>query len=253
MLKNLRPGKLQDLAKEQIKSFIVDTGLKSGDQLPTESNLAEKLGISKTTVREALKALENVGILESRHGVGTFIRQFSYEVILENLPYSLESELHSLREIVEVRACLERYFIARDMDKYTDRDREELGRIYGELDRITGRGSLKEEIDLHSAYHCALYTHCGNRLLIKLIRIFSTLQQNLLLANKTPMTDPENFRAQHRQLTEAIQRKDAAMAAKLMESHFDDVLRWIDQDRAGAGGAKEVATGSEPGDRTRSG
>jgi GntR family transcriptional repressor for pyruvate dehydrogenase complex len=64
MLRNVKRGKLQDLAKEQIKAYILDSGLKSGDYLPTENKLAQRLGISKTTVREALKALENVGILE---------------------------------------------------------------------------------------------------------------------------------------------------------------------------------------------
>ncbi len=243
MLKNLRPGKLQDLAKEQIKAFIRDSGLKSGDQLPTENNLAESLGISKTTVREALKALENVGILESRHGVGNFIKAFSYEAILENLPYSLESDVHSLREIVEVRACLERYFIVRDMEKFTAEDIEELRSIYARLDQVTGRNLLKEEIDIHSAFHCALYKHCGNRLLIKLIRIFSTLQQNLAMANRNPTTDPDNFLVQHRYLIEAIQQKDPEMAARLMGSHFTDVLGWLDRDRAQAVTPKEVSAG----------
>lgn len=232
MLQNLRSGKLQDLAKEQIKSFILDSGLKSGDQLPTESSLAEKLGISKTTVREALKALENVGIIESRHGVGNFIKKFSYDAILENLPYSLETDVHSLREIVEIRACLEGHFIVRDMERFNDQDIEDLWSIYRDLARATSQDRLKDAIDVHSSFHRALYRHSGNRLLIKLIGIFSTLQRNLALVNQYRMTDPDGFLQQHRDIIEAIEEKDAEMARRAMGCHFNDVLGWLGREKA---------------------
>ncbi len=232
MLRNVKPRKLQDLAKEQIKAFILDSGLKAGDQLPTESSLAERLGISKTTVREVLKALGNVGILESRHGVGNFIKAFSYDAILENLPYSLESDVHSLQEIVEIRACLESYFIVRDLQKFDDRDIDDLWSIYRELENTNSQDRLKEAIEAHSAFHRALYRHSGNRLLIKLIGIFSTLQRNLAVVNQYRTTNPEGFLAQHSGIIEAIERKDAEMATRVLGSHFTDLLDWLGQEEA---------------------
>jgi DNA-binding FadR family transcriptional regulator len=232
VLRNLKSGKLQDLVREQIKAFILDSGLKAGDQLPTESRMAENLGISKTTVREALKALENVGILESKHGVGNFIKEFSYKAILENLPYSLETDVHSLREIVEIRSCLERHFIVQDMERFNDQDIEDLWSIYRELENATSQNLLKEAIDIHAAFHCALYRHCGNRLLIKLIGIFSTLQRNLALVNQYRTTDPDSFLMQHRDIIEAIEKKDTEIAMKVMGCHFADVLDWLGQEKA---------------------
>jgi DNA-binding FadR family transcriptional regulator len=164
MFQSLKTGKLQDLVRDQIKAFILGSGLKPGDQLPTESEMAEKLGISKTTVREALKALENVGILESRHGVGTFIKGFNYDAILENLPYSLETDVHSLREIVEIRSCLEGHFILQYMERFDEKDIKDLWSIYLDLEKATHKRILKDEIDIHSAFHRAIYRHCGNRL-----------------------------------------------------------------------------------------
>ena len=232
MLRNLKSGKLQDLAREQIKAFILDSGLKSGDQLPTESAMAEKLGVSKTTVREALKALANVGILESRHGVGTFVKKFSYEAILENLPYSLETDVQSLHEVVQIRACLERHFVVQDMEKFDSQDIEDLRSIYGDLEKATSQKNLKEEIDIHAAFHCALYRHCDNRLLIRLIEIFATLQRNLALVNRYKGTDPDSFLTQHRVIIEAIEKKDTEMAMEVMRRHFTDVLDWLGQENA---------------------
>jgi DNA-binding FadR family transcriptional regulator len=232
MLRNVKRGKLQDLVKEQIKTYIIDSGLKSGDHLPTESNLAEQLGISKTTVREALKALENVGILEVRHGVGNFIKEFSYDAILENLPYSLETDVHSFEEIIEVRECLESHFLARDMDKFSDQDIEDLRSIYRELEKTNSPNLLKEAIEAHSGFHRALYRHSGNRLLIKLIGVFSTLQKNLVLINQYWTSDPDNFLVQHREIITAIEKRDAQMAVRVMGSHFGDILDWVGRRKA---------------------
>ncbi len=239
-LRNVKQGKLQDRVKEQIKAYIVNSGLKSGDQLPTENSLAEQLGISKTTVREALKALENVGILEARHGIGNFIREFSYDAILENLPYSLESDVNSFQEIVEVRECLESHFLARDMDKFVDRDIEDLRALYRELERTNSPALLKAAIEAHSAFHRALYRHSGNRLLIKLIGVFSTLQRNLVLINKYWKSDPDNFLLQHRDIITAIEKRDAQLVVRVMGSHFGDILEWVGRRKATTSGEKEA-------------
>ncbi len=210
----------------------MNSGLKSGDQLPTESSLAEQLGISKTTVREALKALENVGILEARHGVGNFIKEFNYDAILENLPYSLDTDVNSFEEIIEVRECLESHFLARDMSKFDERDIEDLRFIYRVLEKTNSPDLLKEAIEAHSDFHRALYRHSGNRLLIKLIGVFSTLQRNLVLLNQYWTSDPENFLQQHRDIITAIEKRDAQMIGRVMGSHFGDILDWVGRRKA---------------------
>jgi DNA-binding FadR family transcriptional regulator len=230
--KKVKTGKLQDLAKQQIRSFIVNSGLRSGDQLPTESTLAGQLGISKTTVREALKALENVGILEARHGVGNFIKEFSYDVILQNLPYSLDADVHSFEEIIEVRACLESHFLVRDIDKFDAQDIEELWSSYRELEKTNSPELLKEAIEAHFAFHRALYRRSSNRLLIKLLGVFSTLQRNLVLINQYWTTDPDNFLLQHRAIITALEHRDAQGVVRVMGSHFDDILDWLGRKKA---------------------
>ncbi|MBD3308068.1 GntR family transcriptional regulator, partial [candidate division KSB3 bacterium] len=102
-LRSLKSQDLQHVVQEQLKSYILHSGLKSGDLLPTEKNLAEKFGISRTAIREALRGLETLGIIEVRHGVGRFLREFNFEAILNNLPYSLEVDIKNFREVLEIR------------------------------------------------------------------------------------------------------------------------------------------------------
>lgn len=106
-LKNLKTQDLQGLIQEQLKLYIIENGMKSGDPFPTEYELAERLGISRTAIREALKRLETLGIIEVRPGVGRFIREFNFEVILKGLPYNLEMDIKNFQEVLEVRFCLE--------------------------------------------------------------------------------------------------------------------------------------------------
>ena len=71
-LRNLKTQDLQELIQEQLELYIIKNGIKSGDPFPTESELAIKLGISRTAIREALKTLETLGIIEVKSGVGRF-------------------------------------------------------------------------------------------------------------------------------------------------------------------------------------
>ncbi len=98
-LKNLKTQDLQGLIQEQLKLYIIENEMKSGDPFPTEYELAKRLGISRTAIREALKRLETLGIIEVRQGVGRFIREFNFEVILKGLPYNLEMDIKNFQEV----------------------------------------------------------------------------------------------------------------------------------------------------------
>ena len=118
-LKSLKTQDLQGLIHEQLKLYIIENGMKSGDPFPTEHELAEKLGINRTAIREALKRLETLGVIEVRPGVGRFIGEFNFDAILEGLPYNLDMDIKNFQEVLEVRFCLESWFIAKDINKFT--------------------------------------------------------------------------------------------------------------------------------------
>ena len=228
-LKNLKTQDLQGLIQEQLKLYIIENGMKSGDLFPTEHELAKKLGISRTAIREALKRLETLGIIEVRPGVGRFVREFNFEVILKGLPYNLEMDIKNFREVLEVRFCLESWFIAKDINKFTKENIAHCKDILKKLEfQVLNNIEEKESVEIHSQFHCALYKNSGNSLLIDLIKIFSTIQRNLVLLHRYKTKDRNLFIRHHKLLLEAIEKRDPYLAQKRLEEHFSEARAWVE-------------------------
>jgi len=227
-LKNLKSQDLQELIQEQIKSYILSMGLQGGDFLPAEKELTERLGISRTAVREALQGLETLGIIEARQGIGRFIREFNFEAILKSLPYSLDKDIKNFNDILEVRVCLEAHFLAKDLDKFTPADILELQGILARMRKQALHDSEERRlIEIHSEFHCALYRHSGNALLINLIKIFSTIQRNLYLLQRYRTKDREEFIKAHQLILAALEAGDPQLVKARMEEHFAEPMNWV--------------------------
>jgi len=228
-LKNLKTQDLQGLIQEQLKLYIIENEMKSGDPFPTEYDLAEKLGISRTAIREALKKLETLGIIEVRPGVGRFIREFNFETIFKSLPYNLEMDIKNFQEVLEVRFCLESWFIAKDINKFTKENIAEFKEILKKLEfQVLNNLEEKESVETHSQFHCALYKNSDNSLLINLIKIFSSIQRNLVLLHRYKTKDRNLFIRQHKLLLEAIEKRDSRLAQKRLEEHFTEAMAWVE-------------------------
>ena len=104
---------LHHSVQEALKEYVVENGFKPGDALPAEAELARQLGVSRTSVREAVKALETIGILESRRGSGVYVGAFSFDPLLESLPYGLMIDTRAVHELLDLRCTLEVALAAR--------------------------------------------------------------------------------------------------------------------------------------------
>jgi DNA-binding FadR family transcriptional regulator len=227
MLKNLKTERLNTATQEQIKVYIFESGLKAGDPLPTEKALEDQLGISRTSIREALRSLEAIGIVETRHGVGRFLREFNYDAILENLSYNINVNVKSFREIIDVRMALESSFLHKVVPKFDDCDIRALYEILDRLAEEVDAGEKEEQlIRIHTDFHLKLYEKENNDLLLHLIRIFATIQRTLAVANRYRTSDRSEFIRLHRRLVEAIDRRDAVLAERRLREHFKDVVAW---------------------------
>lgn len=227
-LKNLKTQDLQQLIQEQLNLYIVENGMKSGDPFPTEYKLTKELGISRTAVRESLKKLEALGIIEVRPGVGRFVREFNFEAILNGLPYNLEMDIKNFQEVLEVRFCLESWFIAKDINKFTKENIAQSKEILKKLEfQALNNLEEKELVECHSQFHCSLYKNSDNFLLINLIKIFSTIQRNLTILHRYKTKDRNLFIRQHQLLLEAIEKKDPNLAQRRLEEHFAEAKAWI--------------------------
>ena len=226
-LKSIKSGSLHGLAKENLKLYFVKAGLKDGDPIPTELELAGQLNVSRTAVREALKSLESLGIIQVRHGVGSFIKRFNFEAILENLSYSIDMDVKDFREVLDVRVALESAFLERRVGHYGSEEVKELKDILDAMQRLVDDGSDEAAlIQVHTLFHLALYRSSGNSLLLNLIRIFATIQRSLTVLKRYRTQDMHGFIGLHRQLIEAIESGDPSAARRKLIDHFEEPLRW---------------------------
>jgi GntR family transcriptional repressor for pyruvate dehydrogenase complex len=227
-LTSVKTPNLQDLIQQQIKNYIIDSNLKTGDPLPTEKQLSEKLEISHTVVRESLKSLQAVGLVEAIHGRGYFVKDFNLQALLDNLPYMLEMHLNDYRDILEIRIVLESHYLTHQIQDYTREDIDRLKAILAELAQKYGsNANFKETIDIHSQFHCELYRRSDNMLLMNLIKIFSTIQKNLTYLKRFQRGDPAPFIEHHRQIIDAIEKRDGSLARDRLISHFGDAIEWV--------------------------
>lgn len=219
---------LQTFVQEQLKLYIIESNLREGDLLPTEKELSQSLGVSRTAIREALKVLEALGLIETRHGVGRFVNNFNYDAILKSLPYSLKLDINTFKDIFEVRYCLECCFIAANINKYEPSDIKELTNILDNIEvQIRNNVEEKDLIDLHTAFHIFLYKKSQNNLLIDLIKIFSTIQRNLVILHRYKTKDRLGFVHLHQMIVKAIEAKDSNLAQRRLREHFSEAMKWI--------------------------
>jgi DNA-binding FadR family transcriptional regulator len=165
-----RPTVLYRSVQDFIKNYILENNLQAGDPLPPETELARQLGVSRNSVREAVKALESLGVLETRHGSGLFVRDFSFKPLLENLPYGLLFDLQQLADLQEVRRLLEVGIIEDALQTMTDQQMANLQVVIDKMHARAKRGQSIFEEDRE--FHNVLFQHLENQVLSKLLDIF---------------------------------------------------------------------------------
>jgi DNA-binding FadR family transcriptional regulator len=226
-LASIEKQNLSSLVKENLKLYFIKNGLKSGDPVPTELELAARLNVSRTAVREALKSLEALGIIEVRPGIGRFLKPFNFDAILENLSYGIDMDSNDFSDILDVRISLEGVFLERYTGHYSGAQIKQLRDILDAMRRLeTDGGSESSMIQLHTLFHLSLYRDQGNALLLNLIKIFATVQRSLTLMNHYRTQDMKEFVNLHESLVNAIEEgKPAKVKEKLLE-HFKEALAW---------------------------
>lgn len=211
--------------QEQIKEWILDQRLASGDPMPTEAELTGRLGVSRNSVREALKALQALGIVEIRHGFGMYVGDCSLEPLADALVFrgrkSMRSDRHELHELIDLRQALETGLIPQLVGMIDDVALARIRARLADLEKHAGHGEAGDAAD--RAFHDELYAVLGNQLTSQLLRVFWNVYQDL--SNELPSAESnrtEIIRV-HRQIYEAVAARDAARARAAIACHFDGI------------------------------
>ena len=205
----------------QVKAMIAEGRLKGGDRLPPERDLAEKFVVSRTSVREALRALESLGLVEIRPGEGTFIRQVSIEALVEPLALLMVSEREATAELFEARRLLEPSLAALAATRATSEEIQEMERILEEQARevAAGRTGLAQDAQFHAAIGAAAHNRAITRIAHAIMDLLTQSREESLNMPGRPTRSHED----HRRVLAAIARRDAEGARKAMQDHIEAV------------------------------
>lgn len=205
--------------ESKIKEYILKNNLSCGDKLPTETKLADEFGVSRASIREALRNLEGFGIIESIQGKGSYVKEFDFDKIVETFSYSLQIHFKDFTDVVMVRKGLEFYFLPIAMKSMDEADFLELERIIDEMEEKTNNGSSYNDIvDIHALFHKTLYKKINNKILDSLISIFSIFQKMKCKDRK----ENNEFIKVHRDLVSCLRTKDEDRLRVNLKDHYDD-------------------------------
>lgn len=159
-MQTLRRSKVRDQAAEQIKRFIVERRLVTGDRLPTETQLAQTLGISRLSLREATKALEFLGIVESKTGVGLTVGRIDMERLTEHLGFHAGLIDVDPRQLIDSRVILETGVLPHVVRRMRDDPAIEI-RLREIVQQFQSARDLKTFIALDIRFHRSLLEASG--------------------------------------------------------------------------------------------
>lgn len=220
--KPIKNEKVYQLVIEQIKELIYEGTYRKGDQLPTERQLAKTLEISRAPIREAYRALELLGIVETRQGEGTFITGDNNKALIEPLTMLFFLEKNNYQDLMEVRKLLEVELAILAAQRIEESSLLQLRDAITRGERGLGHvdSSLCADLDFHNT----LAEASSNQLLSILYKtIFGVIANFIKKAHGIIFQDPqkaEQLLKQHVQIYEAIREKDPQKAASSMEGHM---------------------------------
>lgn len=212
---------------DQIKAFITSGNLKPGDKLSSERELAEQLQVSRASVREALSALEMTGLIETKPGGGTFIREIHFDTTFEPLALLLMAQQDDIEELLELRKVLEVEAAALTAERATPEEVLEMAHTIEEMEGDLEHGRLGEEADFH--LHLLIARGTKNSILVKLMNtIADALQHNIKTNRGLLYRDPHipaELLEEHRAIYQAIAKKDSEAARQAMYQHLEGVAQ----------------------------
>lgn len=225
MFRPVKDIKVYEHVIEQIKNMIKSGELKRGDKLPSERDLVEQLQVSRASIREALSAMQIIGLIESRHGEGNFIKDKLDHNFLEPLSILFFLEKSSPAEILEFRLILEVNSAVLAAKNATPEQILELQEVVRDLEKYRMDENLNIKLD--KKFHYTMAKIAGNRILFNTLNSISDLvDSSITYTRSNILMDPKNLEIlieQHKGLFSAVAKGDAEMAAERMKHHLEYV------------------------------
>ncbi|MGM7678857.1 FadR/GntR family transcriptional regulator [Microbacterium sp. A94] len=217
---------------DQIKQLILSRELSPGDPLPTEAELCETLDVSRSSVREAIRTLSTLDIVDVRHGHGTYVGGMSLAPMVETLVFrgvlNPEGSLDALREVVEVRLALDLSMAERVVDAAQGEEDPELDQLVTAMIEKAEQGKLFLEED--RIFHTALFDATGNHLAGQLVGAFWDVHTAALpQLGIAPPADIHHTAKAHGDMLRAARAGDVEAYRQAVVEHYAPLQRSLAQ------------------------
>lgn len=230
-LKPIKTRKIYEEIAEQLRKLVSTGKLLPGDRLPSERELAERLQVSRASVREALSALEMMGLLEVRSGEGTYIRNVNIDSVVAPIAWVLSLEKDTIVQLMEVRKILESQAVSLAAERAVDAEIREMAEALEMMRQDLEAGQIGEVADIR--FHFAITRATHNAILIRIMNSISDTMQQTLKISRSKLYNSkeilERLYQEHTAILNAIRAHDPEKACECMLSHLvqveEDTLR----------------------------
>lgn len=219
----LRKQSLQSQIVSFIVEYIENNSLTAGDRLPPQAQLAEMMGVSIVSLREAVKTLEAKGILEVANGKGIYVKTADKNYFSAQI--ELKKEKDSLLDLLHLRRVLEKEILTLLINRATDEEIAEIGKVTDILMRKYNAGLPQNEED--RLFHHLIYKHCHSSTMLSVISSIDSLMdkfQDFPLGLPSPFTETIPL---HEELFNAIQARNVRLSHKINNQIIDSMIQDI--------------------------
>jgi GntR family transcriptional repressor for pyruvate dehydrogenase complex len=217
----IKKTRVAEEVADRIRTLILDGTFPQGQPLPSERVLTEQFGVSRGSIRDAFRMLEMIGLLETRHGRGTFPHELTVDRLVQPLASVMTYQQDLQEELMDVRRMFEPAVARAAATRLTEEDLTDLQRILDAQRRKlkSGQSAIVED----TAFHAALARSTRNRVVVSLM---STLNDLLVESRTSSLRQdgrPVKSIEGHEAVVEALRRRDAEGAARAMFEHIDQI------------------------------
>ena len=209
--------KLFEQAFRLVRAYIMQHDLKPGDLLPTEQSLCERLGVSRNVLREAIKAMELMGMLTAQAGRGTVLKSFNLDFVFQNVIFaSAEDSEGVIANLLDIRKKLE---LAYMNEAFSSLQNEDIARLRGIMDELSRHYSETSRFHADDrAFHLLLFSRLPNTALRSLMEAIWAVDENFKLEEKHRHLS--NTITKHENIVRALEAHNAEAFAAAMMAHF---------------------------------
>jgi GntR family transcriptional repressor for pyruvate dehydrogenase complex len=217
----IKKTKLYEKVAQQIQGLIRDGLLKPGDKLPPERELAETFQVSRSSLRDAIRTLEVMGLVEPRQGEGTIVCELSAEALVSPLSTMLLSKRELVSELLDLRKIIEPPLAARAAARITADELSYMESILTRQKEKVDRGELAVEED--SEFHYAVANAAKNSVVLKVVDVFMDLLRESRARSLQVKGRLQKSFGGHRRILNAIRRHDSVEAELAMRRHIEEI------------------------------